>query len=114
MDTADRTFFTYIKPDDHDNNKLRLELVPHMTCTMRSILGNAGRNMDKDAVKKIRSFTYATSEEMKTILDDAKLLNQTCLNHVTLYIAHAIFAPVLIVQHREEEDIHHPRQRSIQ
>lgn len=67
--------FTYITPDHHGNNRLRLEVVPRDNVTYRSLLCT---NQAQDAtatVAKIHRFSHAHSDDMKAILQDAGRLD---------------------------------------
>lgn len=65
-----RQFNTYIEPDDSDNNRIRLEIIPHSRSTVQTLMANDDRT-DISLAKRLHRFTHASDEEMRRILTDA-------------------------------------------
>ena len=75
-DTRERKFFTYIDNDETGNRRLRIEIVPHKEFCHSSLLGGMKIRFDKNAIKRIHRFTHAPAKEIKSILNDAGVLNE--------------------------------------
>lgn len=74
-DTQQRTLFTYLVPDD---SRLRLDIAPHPLSFVSTLLGNVSTTAARTPlvfIKRIHRYTHATKEEMKTLCQDANILN---------------------------------------
>ena len=75
-DDAYRYLFTYIVPQDR---RLRLDLAPHPLSTRETLLGNIHANAKRQPLafcKRIHRYTHATQEEMKTLCEEAGMLDE--------------------------------------
>lgn len=74
-DNAERILFTYLVPED---KRLRLDIAPHPRSVVRTLLGNIQTTAQRTPMtfcKKIHRYTHATKDEMRTLCQDARMLD---------------------------------------
>lgn len=72
-DTTERTFHTYIGPDDDSNERIRVEITPHAKSTSSSLMGSQTARQELNVVKRVHRFSHVTSKEMQEMFRDAKM-----------------------------------------
>lgn len=64
QDTRQYTLHTYTADDENGNNRLRLQVVPHRSSPMHTLISNTGKNRELSMAKRIHRFGHATTDEM--------------------------------------------------
>lgn len=73
-DAEERILFTYLVPDD---NRLRLDIVPHPRSATRTLLGNIHTTAKRTPLafcKRVHRYTHATPDEIRRLCKDANMM----------------------------------------
>ena len=82
-DSAPRTLFTYIVPND---DRLRLEVAPHPLATVSTLLGNVHTTAKRTPLvfcKRIHRYTDAHPDELRNICKDAGIMDNLLDDAIT-------------------------------
>lgn len=75
-DNNERSFNTYIAPDEEANEILRTELLPHEKPTASSMISNIAKRPALNLAKTIHRYTRATPEVMKSLFKNDGIINK--------------------------------------
>lgn len=66
------TLHTYTAPDEHDSNRLRLQVVPQSDSQIRTMVASNGPHRELTMAKRIHRFGHANAREMERIMRPMK------------------------------------------
>lgn len=71
IDTSRGVYHTYISKDDAGNDRIRMEILSHKTCSVFSLLGFRKPVGAKYVAQKLHRFLHASKSELQKLLDNA-------------------------------------------
>lgn len=72
-DNRELKLFTYIADDSTGNRHLRLEIAPHVSTSVSTLMANESTHRELNVVKRVHKFGHATAAEMRELLSGTDL-----------------------------------------